>query len=317
MYSLNMDSLLIDKSSPKKTSAHHATLKSFLPLLKETFISWNAHKAPKMGAALAYYTTFSMAPLIVLIVGIAGLVVEQDEARSSIVAQLSTLMGAEGGAIAESILTNSAKQETGLATTMIGLIVLLVGASGVFAELQDSLNIIWDAPIREHPWRALVRERLLSFAMVFVLGFLMLVSLVLSAGIALVGARMKGWAPGFDMIWEGANSLVSFLVITLLFAAIYRFLPDVRIAWRDVWTGALLTSALFILGKYLLGVYIAHSAFASVYGAVGSLVIILVWVFYSAQIFFFGAEFTCVFARRHGSHCTRPEPQPKPGAHLG
>lgn len=277
-------------------------MKSFLPLLKETLASWNAHKAPKMGAALAYYTTFAMAPLVMLTVGIMGLVVERSDARAAVVTQLSTLIGKEGGTIAEAILTHSAKQQTGLWATIIGVVVLLVGASGVFAELQDSLNTIWGVPAREHPWRALIRERLLSFAMVFVLGFLMLVSLLLSAGIAAIGAGMQGWAPGFAAVWESANSLVSFVVMTLLFAAIYRILPDVSIAWRDVWTGAALTTALFILGKYLLGIYIARSAFASMYGAVGSLVILLVWVFYSAQIFFFGAEFTCVFARRNGSH---------------
>jgi membrane protein len=276
-------------------------MKDTLLLLKETLASWNAHKAPKMGAALAYYTTFSMAPLVVLTVGLAGMVVEQAEARAAIVSQLSTLMGTDGGTIAEAILTHSANQEKGLWATVLGFLVLLVGASGVFAELQDSLNTIWDAPPRQRPWLALLQERLLSFAMVFVLGFLMLVSLVLSAGIATVGAGLQSWLPGFDLVWESANSLASFVVITLLFAAIYRFLPDVRIAWRDVWTGAALTAALFILGKLLLGFYIARSAFASVYGAVGSLVIILVWVFYSAQIFFFGAEFTRAFARRHGS----------------
>jgi membrane protein len=276
-------------------------MKDTLLLLKETLASWNAHKAPKMGAALAYYTTFSMAPLVVLTVGLAGMVVEQAEARAAIVSQLSTLMGTDGGTIAEAILTHSANQEKGLWATVLGFIVLLVGASGVFAELQDSLNTIWEAPPRQRPWLALIRERLLSFAMVFVLGFLMLVSLLLSAGIATLGAGLQRWVPGFDLVWESANSLASFVVITLLFAAIYRFLPDVRIAWRDVWTGAALTAALFILGKLLLGFYIARSAFASVYGVVGSLVIILVWVFYSAQIFFFGAEFTRAFARRHGS----------------
>ncbi|WP_395740882.1 YihY/virulence factor BrkB family protein [Prosthecobacter sp.] len=281
-------------------------MKAFIALLKQSFASWNAHNAPKMAAALAYYATFSMAPLLVLIVGIAGWVVEQDDARTAIIAQLSTLMGKEGGTIAEAILTQSAKQAAGIWATIIGFVVLLVGASGVFAELQQSLNAIWEVPPREFPWRALIRGRLLSFAMVFALGFLMLISLVLSAGIAAMSARMELWAPGFGMIWESANSLVSFLVITLLFAAIYRYLPDVRIAWYDVWTGAALTALLFVLGKYLLGIYIGHTAFASAYGAVGSLVIILAWIFYSSLIFFFGAEFTCAFARRHGSHCSRP-----------
>ncbi|WP_395748935.1 YihY/virulence factor BrkB family protein [Prosthecobacter sp.] len=281
-------------------------MKAFILLLKESFAAWKAHNAPKMAAALAYYATFSMAPLLVLVVGIAGWVVEQDEARHAIITQLSTLMGREGGAIAETILTQSAKQAAGLWATIIGFVILLVGASGVFAELQESLNTIWEVPPREFPWRALIRGRLLSFAMVFALGFLMLVSLVLSAGIAAVSTRMELWAPGFGVLWEGVNSLVTFVVITLLFAAIYRYLPDVRITWRDVWTGAALTALLFVLGKFLLGIYLGHTAFASAYGAVGSLVIILAWIFYSSLIFFFGAEFTNAFARRHGSHCSRP-----------
>jgi membrane protein len=283
----------------------------FVLLLKETLASWKKHNVPKMAAALAYYATFSMAPLLVLIVGIVGWVVEQDEARNAIVTQLSTLMGREGGAIAETILTQSARQSAGVWATIIGFIVLLVGASGVFGELQENLNIIWEVPPREFPWRALIRGRLLSFAMVFALGFLMLVSLALSAGIAAVGERVELWAPGFGMVWEGANSAVTFVVITLLFAAIYRYLPDVRIAWWDVWFGAAITAVLFVLGKYLLGIYLGHTAFASAYGAVGSLVIILAWIFYSALIFFFGAEFTAAFARRHGSHCSRPAPAPK------
>jgi len=277
-------------------------MKPFFRLVKQTAASWSAHKAPKMGAALAYYATFSMAPLLVLIMGIAGLVVEKDDAREAIMSQLSLLMGSNGEELADTILTHTAQQSSGLWATVIGFIVLLVGASGVFGELQDSLNIIWDVPPRERPWRALIRVRLLSFSMVFALGFLMLVSLAFSAAIAAMETYMKGWFSDLDMIWEAANSLISFTVITLLFAAIYRILPDVRIAWRDVWTGAAMTALLFVLGKYLLGVYIAHSAFASAYGAIGSLVVLLAWIFYSAQIFFFGAEFTCIFARKHGSH---------------
>lgn len=272
-----------------------------LPLLKDTFLSWNAHKGPQMGAALAYYTAFSLAPLVVLVVGLVSLFVDQSAARAELVVQISALVGKDGGTTVEAILVHSAKHEAGVWATIIGFVVLLIGASGVFAELQDSLNAIWEVPPRPRRWLALIRERLLSFAMVFALGFLVLVSLVLSAAIAALGAYMKGWVPGFDAIWESANSLISLVVVTLLFAALFRFLPDVRVAWRDVWTGAFMTAALFILGKFLLGLYIGHSAFASAYGAAGSLIIVLVWVFYSAQIFFFGAEFTRAFARRHGS----------------
>ena len=286
---------------PAKTGA-----KASLALLKETFAAWNEHKAPKMGAALAYYTTFSLAPLLVIVVGVVGLALKQDRAREEIVAQFSDLVGKEGGTTVNTILSQAATQDTGLWAALIGLVVLLIGASGVFAELQDSLNTIWEVPPRARNWSALVRDRLISFALVFALGFLVLVSLLLSAGVAALGAFMKDRVPGFDAVWEGANSLVLFAVVTLLFAALFRFLPDIKIAWRDVWTGAGLTAALFIVGKFLLGFYIGHSAFASAYGAAGSLVIVLVWVFYSAQIFFFGAEFTRAFARRHGSLCGKP-----------
>ncbi len=287
-----------ETSVPAKTGA-----KAALALLKETFTAWNEHKAPKMGAALAYYTTFSLAPLLVIVVGVVGLAIKQDRAREEIVAQFSDLVGKEGGTTVNTILSQAATQDTGLWAALIGFVVLLIGASGVFAELQDSLNTIWEVPPRARNWSALVRDRLISFALVFALGLLVLVSLLLSAGVAALGAFMKDRAPGFDAVWEGANSLVLFAVVTLLFAALFRFLPDIKIAWRDVWTGAGLTSALFIVGKFLLGFYIGHSAFASAYGAAGSLVIVLVWVFYSAQIFFFGAEFTRAFARRHGSLC--------------
>ncbi len=259
-----------------------------------------AHKGPKMGAALAYYTAFSLAPLLVLLAGILGLVIDNDTARTALVGQIHDLMGDEGGAMVEAILQRSAPHEKGVLATIIGSVVLLLGASGVFVELHDSLNTIWETPPRSRPWVAFICERLLSFAMVFALGFLVLVSLVASAILAAVGSYVKGWAPGFEVLLEAANSLVSFVVVTMLFGGLFRFLPDVKVAWRNVWAGAVITAALFILGKFLIGFYIGRSSFASAYGAAGSLVIVLVWVFYSAQIFFFGAEFTRAFARTNG-----------------
>jgi len=255
-----------------------------------------------MGAALAYYMTLSLAPLVVLIVGVLGLVVEQDAARAEIVSKAADLMGSEGASTVESILSHSAKQQAGLVATIIGFIVLLVGASGVFAELQESLNKIWEVPPRDRPWLRLLQKRILSFAMVFGLGFLVLFSLALSAAIAAFSSFVNVWVSGLDPVWEITNSVVLFVLVTLLFAALFRFLPDVRVAWRDVWTGAAITGLLFILGKFLLSFYIQHSAFASAYGAAGSLVVMLLWVFYSAQIFFFGAEFTRAYALREGSH---------------
>jgi membrane protein len=255
-----------------------------------------------MGAALAYYTALSLAPLVVIVVGLVGLAVDHDAAGKGVVAQFAALIGKEGGATVESILANSSGQQAGVWSAILGFIMLLAGASGVFLELQDSMNEIWETPARAWSWRTLVRDRLLSFAMVFALGFLVLVSLLASAAIAALGGYLKAWVPEFDLVWESVNSVVSFAVVMIMFAALFRYVPDVRIAWYDVWTGAGITAALFVLGKFLLGFYIGRSAFGSAYGAAGSLVIVLLWVFYSAQIFFFGAEFTRAFARRHGTH---------------
>jgi membrane protein len=255
-----------------------------------------------MGAALAFYTALSLAPLVVIVVGLVGLAVDHDSAGKGVVAQFAGLIGKEGGATVESILSNSAAQQTSVWSAILGFVMLLVGASGVFLELQDSLNEIWEAPARSWSWRTLMHDRLLSFAMVFALGFLVLVSLLASAAITALGGYLKAWVPEFDLVWESVNSVLTFAVVGVMFAALFRYVPDVKIAWRDVWTGAAITAALFVLGKFLLGFYIGRSAFASAYGAAGSLVIVLLWVFYSAQIFYFGAEFTRAFARRHGTH---------------
>ena len=275
---------------------------TFLSLLKKTVYSWDAHNAPQMGAALAYYMILSLAPLVILLVGITGLVVEQDAARTEIVAKASALMGQEGAATVQAILSHSAGQQGGLLATIIGFVVLLIGASGVFAELQDSLNRIWEVETSGGLWLRLFRKRILSFAMVFGLGALVLASLLLSAAMAALSAFVNGWVSGLDGVWENANYVVLFILVTLLFAALFRFLPDVRVDWRDVWTGSAITGLLFIFGKFLLSFYIRQSAFASAYGAAGSIVILLLWVFYSAQIFFFGAEFTHAYAQLKGSH---------------
>lgn len=277
-------------------------VKAIFSLLKQTFNAWDEHNTTQMGAALAYYTVLSLAPLILLIVGILGLVVEQDSARHEIISQASALMGKDGAATVEAILNHSARQEAGLAATIIGFVVLFIGASGVFAELQDSLNKIWEVTPRTRFWIRLFRKRLQSMVIIFSLGFLVLLSLLFSASIAVVTAFFSTWASGLDLLWEGVNSIVLFILVTLLFASLFRFLPDVRIAWRDVWLGSATTGGLFILGKFLLGFYISRSAFASAYGTAGSIVIVLLWLYYSAQIFFFGAELTRAYALQQGTH---------------
>ncbi|MDB6140540.1 MAG: hypothetical protein JWO94_3612 [Verrucomicrobiaceae bacterium] len=292
---------MIHKAS-RGSSVESLVMRKFFSLLGETYKQWDAHKAPKMGAALSFYTVFSLAPLVILVTSLVSTVVERNAARDEIVGQFRSFVGEGGAQTVETILSHAASQNTGWLGTMVGFIVLLVGASGVFGELQDSLNQIWGVSSKRHPVFTLLKERVLSFAMILVLGFLMLVSFILSAAIAVASRYMHAWVPGLDGIWELGNSGLSLVVVTVLFAIIFRLLPDILIAWRDVWTGALLTAVLFVAGKFLLGFYFGRSAVASNYGAAGPLIIILVWVFYSAQIFYFGAEFTRTYALRYGSH---------------
>ncbi len=279
----------------------HAMWRSTLLLFKETFQQWSYHKAPKMGAALAYYAVLSLAPLVILVLSLMSLLVQRSDARTQIVAQFSSLVGRQGGEMVDTILASTASSQAGLWSAIVGFVVLLIGASGAFGELQDSLNQIWDVKTGDRTWMAMIKDRVLSFTMVFVIGFLLLISLVLSAGIAAAAKFLRGYIPASGGVWEGANLLASVLVITILFALIFRILPDTYIAWRDVWIGAALTSVLFTIGKFLIGLYLGKAAVASSYGAAGSLIIILLWTYYSSQILFFGAEFTRVFAHRFGT----------------
>ncbi len=277
-------------------------MKTFLIMLRETFRQWDAHRVPKMGAALSFYTVFSLAPLSILVLSLLSLVVERNAARVEIVGQFRNFVGDQGAEMMELILRQTAAESSGLFQTLTGFGVLLFGASGVFGELQDSLNQIWGASSKRHPVFTLLKERIFSFSMVFVMGFLMLVSLMFSAVIAVAGGRLHARFPGLDGPWAWGNDVVSLLVVALLFAMIFRLVPDVRITWKDVWLGAVIAAVLFELGRFVLGFYFGRSAAASRYGAAGSLIIILVWVYYSAQILFFGAAFTRVYALKHGSH---------------
>ena len=269
-------------------------------LLKESVSAWSDHKAPKMGAALAYYTAFSLAPLIIFMLSLVSLAIKRDEAARAIVAQISDLIGADGGKVVQDILDHASTTAALSWGTALSFLLLVVSASGAFGELQDSLNTIWEVPKQKHPWLAMIKDRLLSLSMVFVLGFFMMTSLLLSTFVT--GITTYYMSEGSKFALEIANTVVSFLVVTGLFGFIFRFLPDARLHWRDVWPGAIFSSVLFIAGKFALGFYISHSAFASSYGAAASFVVILVWVFYSAQILYFGAEFTRAYTRRFGSH---------------
>ncbi len=278
-------------------------LKEWWALVKRAANAWLDDYAPSMGAALSYYTVFSLAPMLLIVVSVAGLVFGQDAVRGELFGQLQSLMGEDGAKAVESLLASVSKPSEGIIGTVVGLAILLVGATSVFGELQDSLDRIWRAPARDKSgglW-GLLRTRLLSFGMILGLAFLLMVSLVLGAGIAALGSW---WGPafgGWEVLAQIVNTLVGFGLTTLVFAMIYKMMPRVHVRWHDVWLGAAVTALLFTIGKFLIGLYIGKSGVASGFGAAGSLVVVFVWVYYSAQIFLIGAEFTWVYANTFGS----------------
>ena len=271
-------------------------------LFKETASDWMDDKAMRLAAALAFYTLLSLAPLLILAVSIAGLAFGEEAARGEITGQLQSLLGVQGAEAVQSVLANAKTPSSGVLGTVIGLAIALFGASGVFGELQDSLNIVWE--VQPKPGRGIkgfLRDRFFSFTLVLGVGFMLLVSLVLTAGLSAAGEVFSSSLPGGELLWQIANFVISFGVITVLFALIFKVVPDVKIAWKDVWVGSIATAALFTLGKFLIGLYLGHSSVGSPFGAAGSVVVLVVWVYYSAQILFFGAELTQVYARMHGS----------------
>ena len=275
--------------------------RALLELLKETYRDWSEDKASRLAAALAYYTAFSAAPLLLITIAVAGLVFGREAAQGRIVGQLQGLMGPAAGAI-ETSLANSQDTSAGTISAIIGLATLVWSASSLFGQLQESLNTIWEvAPDPNAGILATLKRRFLSMTMVLGVGFVLLVSLVITAGVAAVGAFFGNLLPGGAFLWQIVNFVLSFAIITLLFAAIYKVLPDVTVAWSDVWIGSAVTALLFTVGKLLIGLYLGHASVGSTFGAAGSLLVFLVWVYYSAQILFFGAEFTQVYARRYGS----------------
>jgi membrane protein len=299
----------VQSSDPGITSTHqhrwrsHMNLKQSWGLVKTAVKSWSDDYAPSMGAALAYYTVFSIAPLLLIVIAIAGLIFGVEAARGEIFGQLQGMMGDEGAAAIQGLMESASKPAKSLTATIIGVSLLLLGATTVFAELQSALDRIWRAPAREQTSGifALLRARLLSFGMILGIGFLLMVSLVASAALSALG---KWWAPLFgawEVLLQVVNVAVSFALVTAAFAMIYKFMPRVHIPWRDVWIGAAVTALLFTVGKLLIGLYIGKSGVTSGFGAAGSLVVVLVWVYYSAQIFLLGAEFTWAYAHTFGS----------------
>jgi len=277
-------------------------------LVKQVATSWLDDYVPSMGAALAYYTMFSLAPLLLIVVSVSGLVFGEDAARGEIQAQLQDLMGDRGAGAVQDLLASVREPAEGLTATAVGLVLLLVGATTVFAELQDALDRIWRLPgrTRKSGWLTLVRARLLAFGMILAVGFLLIVSLVASALLAAVGRRLDPVFGGWQTVVEVGNTFGGFLLVAFMFGLIYKFMPRKPVLAADVWLGALLAALLFTGGKYVIGAYIGRSDIASGFGAAGSLVVVLVWVYFSAQILLMGAEFTCVYARTFGSLASAP-----------
>jgi membrane protein len=274
-----------------------------VPLLKETFNQWWADNVPRLSAALAYYTLFSLAPLVIITVAVAGFAFGREAATGQLYAQINQLVGADGARAIQSVVDSANQPGTGTVALVFGVLTLLAGASGAFVALQDALNTIWGVqPNPEQSTvRGFIRSRLLSFAMVLGIGFLLLVSLVITAALAFLGKYMATVLPIPPGALYVMNLGVSLSVITALFALIFKLLPDAHFSWRDVWVGAAMTAVLFTLGQFLIGLYLGRGSVGSAFGAAASLVVVLVWVYYSAQVVLFGAEFTQVYVNKYGA----------------
>jgi membrane protein len=275
-------------------------------LLKQTVSAWFDDNAPRLGAALAFYTLLSLAPLLIVVVAIAALAFGQKAAQGQLIWEIQDLVGTEGARAIQSLIQSAYKPAAGTTATVLGALTLFIGASAVVVELRDALNTIWHVPVPAtvsslRSLLRLIKERFYLFGLILGVGFLLLVSLALNAAVSVLGSLFGSLLPASESVLNVAVFLISFLVITLLFAAIYKFLPDVRLKWSDVIVGACFTSLLFTIGKQLIGLYLGNASFGSTYGAAGSLVIVLVWVYYSAQIFFLGAEFTKIYTEKFGS----------------
>ena len=276
---------------------------TFWNLLRTTAREWSEDKVPRLGAALAFYSVLSIAPLLLIAIAVAATLYGEEAASGKLVDQIQGMVGKQGAEAIQEMLKNAHKPGSGIIASLVGFATLLFAASGVFGQLQDSLNTIWEVqPKAGRGILGAVKDRFVSFLMVLGIGFLLLTSLVLSTTVAASSSLLSGLAPSLRPLLQFGDLFVSAIVVTLLFAMIYKLLPDVKIAWSDVWVGAGLTTALFLIGKALIGAYLGRSGYGSAYGAAGSLVVLLVWIYYSSQILFFGAEFTKVYANSYGRH---------------
>lgn len=267
-------------------------------------MAWIDDFAPSMGAAISYYTVFSLAPLLVIVIAVAGAVFGREAVQGEIVGQLQGLIGREGAIAVQGLIKSASEPAKGLVAGIISIGVLLVGATTVFAELQSALDRIWHVPEKEKPsglW-AVLRARVLSFGLILGLAFLLMVSLSISAGISAFGSFASGLLPGWEVLLQGVNMALAVGITTVLFAMIFKFMPSVEIDWKDVWVGAGVTAVLFEVGKFAIGLYLGKSGVNESFAAAGSLVVLLAWVYYAAQIFLLGAEFTKVYSDDNGSH---------------
>jgi membrane protein len=271
-------------------------------LAKDAAKDWNKDNASLYSAALAYYTLFSMAPLLLITVAIAGLVFGERAAQGQLVSQLQVLVGSQSAEIIQRVMASMNKPQQNVLAAIIGTATLLVGASGVFIQLQTALNSLWRITLKPQAgWRVLLRTRLLSFSIVAGSGFLLLVSLIISAVLSALDSWLDRYIPGASLISQVTNMLIGLAVTGTVFAAIFKVLPDASMRWRDVWTGGLVTAVLFNIGRFFIGLYLGKSSVASGYGAAASIILLLLWVYYSAMILFYGSEFTKLYAQRYGS----------------
>ncbi|ARP83604.1 ribonuclease BN [Bordetella genomosp. 8] len=278
-------------------------IKQFFSLAKKAVNAWLDDYAPSMGAAIAFYTVFSLAPLVIIVIAVAGFFWGREAVQGQLFEQINALVGADGAKAVESVVQGAQAPAQGIFATIVSVVVLLVGSTTVFAELQSALDRIWEVPAAEKQsgiWNT-IRARLLSLGLVLALAFLLMVSLIVSAVLAAMGSWASGMMPGWEIMLQAINIVVALAIMTVLFAMIYRFMPRASVAWRDVWTGAFVTAVLFEIGKFLIGLYVGKASVASSYAAAGSLVVVLIWVYYAAQVFLLGAEFTWVYANEHGS----------------
>jgi membrane protein len=275
----------------------------FARLMKDAAQSWYYDDAPSKGAAIAFYTIFSIAPLLIIAIAIAGYVFGTDAAQGQVFAQVKGFVGEDGAAVLRSVVKSASQPAKGMLAAAMGLTIMVVGATGVFVELQNTMDRIWKVPVSQHEssWWYIIRRRILVFVMMLAVALLLLVSLVISAGILILQGLWLPYTGGSELILPTMNYVGSFLVITTLFAIIFRYLPRASVSWLDVIVGSVVTAALFEIGKVMIGLYISVSGVGSGFGVAGAVVVMLIWVYYSAQIFLFGAELTWVYAKHYGS----------------